>query len=100
MGLDFGNTWSIVGLQSQTFLEQVLKLAGVDVAAVVISLGMKIPESCVVLLSEKVVVGVGWLSCAEGRSLRDDGEENNSSGKDVDLGTLVILSHVDFGSHM
>ena len=61
---------------------------------------MSLPEEFSTTRSNHAVVGVLWVGRGERRSLRQDDEEDDGRSEEVNAGTLVLLSEVDFGSHV
>jgi len=58
------------------------------------------PKSVEIILSQQIIVRIVRLGIAEGWTLRDDGEEDDSGGEKVDFLSLVFAAEMNFGRHV
>lgn len=96
---DIVNSGSLLRVESHHLLEEVFELGRVKILTI-LSLSVRLPEELRAVGGKEAVVRVLWVGRGERRPLRQDDEEDDGAGEEVDAGALVRLAKVDLRSHV
>lgn len=91
---DFLEGWSLGSIVGEHFEHEVLELVGEVLTSSLL------PVSFIVTIHQKLVIVLVFFGFLEGKDALHDNEEDDSSGKDVNLHTVVSLLLLDFRSHV
>ena len=91
---DFSDSWSLLSIITEHFDDEVLELIGQ-----VLSTGL-LPVSLEVVIEDEAIEVLVFLGLLEGENTLHDNEEDDCSGEQVDLNTIIVFVFLDFWSHV
>lgn len=92
--LELINSWPLTSIVAEHFQDEVLEFGGEVLASDLLPVGLEL------VVQNEIVEVLILLGLLEGEDTLDDDEKDDTSREDIDLSAIVLLSLLDFWSHV